>query len=61
MIFGVNSIADVVDSVLRNLTLSDNLNGTTLENASDIEVKIAIHFILNDNATDGLKDSFLME
>ncbi len=55
MTFGVYTIADAVEAFLR-----DNL-ATTLENASDDQVKLAIHYVLADPMSSGLADWFSVD
>jgi hypothetical protein len=49
---GLNTIADVVQRVL-----SDPAFGTTLELATDDQVKLAVHLLFSNPETSGLKDS----
>ncbi|MCZ6789638.1 MAG: hypothetical protein O7D33_06860, partial [Chloroflexi bacterium] len=49
---GLNTIADVVQRVL-----SDPAFGTTLELATDDQVKLAVHILFSNPETNGLKDS----
>ena len=49
---GLNTIADVVHGVLR-----DPAFGTTLELATDDQVKLAVHILFSNPETNGLKDS----
>jgi len=55
MIFGVYTIADAVEAFL-----SDNL-AISLENASDDQVKLAIHYVLADPMSSGLADWFSVD
>ena len=55
MTFGVYTIADAVEAFLR-----DNL-ATTLENATDDQVKLAIHYVLVDPTSSGMADWFSVE
>ena len=56
-IFGIFTVADAVQEALAQLPL---LN-TDLEHASDEQVKVAVHFVLNDPRTDILEDTLSNE
>ena len=51
-IVGIFTIADAVDQVLREHPLL----GTSLAEATDDQVKFAVHFVLSDQRTEGLGD-----
>ena len=53
---GLNTVADGVQRVLSNPAF-----GTTLELAADDQVKLAVHMLLTDPETSGLKDSLSVE
>ncbi len=54
---GVITIADAVEAIMAESPLFDS----TLENATDEEVKLAVHFLLQDPNTSGLRDTFSAE
>ena len=53
---GLNTLADSVQRVL-----SDPAFGTTLESATDDQVKLAVHILLSNPETSGLKDSLSVQ
>ena len=53
---GLNTLADEVERVL-----SDPAFGTTLEQATDDQVKLAVHILLSNPETSGLKDSLSVQ
>lgn len=54
---GVITIADAVQVFMAESPLFDS----TLENATDEEVKLAVHFLLQDPVTSGLRETFSAE